>query len=40
MFVDGNGVKREFNGRVSGNRMEGTTRTQGGTQVKWSAVRA
>jgi SAM-dependent methyltransferase len=38
-FVDGNGIKREFNGRVSGNRMEGTTQTQGGTQVKWTAVR-
>jgi len=38
-FVDGNGIKREFNGRVMGNRMEGTTQTQGGTQVKWTAVR-
>jgi len=38
-FVDGNGIKREFNGRVSGNRMEGTTQTQGGTPVKWTAVR-
>ena len=38
-FVDANGLKREFNGRVSGNRMEGTTQTQGGTQVKWTAVR-
>ena len=39
-FVDGNGQKREFNGRVSGNRMEGTTQTQAGTQVKWTAVRS
>jgi SAM-dependent methyltransferase len=38
-FVDGNGIRREFNGRASGNRMEGTTQTQGGTQVKWTAVR-
>jgi SAM-dependent methyltransferase len=38
-FTDGNGQKREFNGRVSGNKMEGTTQTQGGTQVKWTAVR-
>jgi SAM-dependent methyltransferase len=38
-FVDGNGIRREFNGRVSGNKMEGTTQTQGGTQVKWTAVR-
>jgi SAM-dependent methyltransferase len=39
IFVDANGIKREFSGRVSGNRMEGTTQTQGGTQVKWAAVR-
>jgi SAM-dependent methyltransferase len=38
-FVDGNGIKREFNGRVSGGKMEGTTQTQGGTPVKWTAVR-
>jgi len=38
-FVDGNGIKREFNGRVSGGKMEGTTQTQGGTQVRWTAVR-
>ena len=39
-FTDANGTKREFNGRVSGNRMEGTTQTQGGAPVKWTAVRA
>ena len=39
-FTDANGTKREFNGRASGNRMEGTTQTQGGTPVKWTAVRA
>ena len=38
-FTDANGQKREFNGRVSGNKMEGTTQTQGGTPVKWTAVR-
>jgi hypothetical protein len=38
-FTDGNGQKREFNGRVSGSKMEGTTQTQGGTPVKWTAVR-
>ena len=38
-FVDANGLKREFNGRVSGGKMEGTTQTQGGTPVKWTAVR-
>jgi SAM-dependent methyltransferase len=38
-FIDANGLKREFNGRVSGGKMEGTTQTQGGTPVKWTAVR-
>jgi len=38
-FVDGNGVKREFSGQVRGDRMEGTTQTQAGTPVKWSATR-
>jgi hypothetical protein len=38
-FVDGNGAKREFSGQVRGDRMEGTTQTQGGTPVKWSATR-
>ena len=38
-FVDGNGVKRDFSGQVRGDRMEGTTQTQGGTPVKWSATR-
>jgi SAM-dependent methyltransferase len=38
-FVDANGQKREFNGRTRGNNMEGTTKTQGGTEVKWTAVR-
>jgi SAM-dependent methyltransferase len=39
-FVDGNGVKREFSGTVRGDRMEGTTQTQGAAPVKWSAARA
>ena len=38
-FVDANGQKREFNGRTRGSNMEGTTKTQGGTEVKWTAVR-
>jgi hypothetical protein len=38
-FVDGNGVKREFSGQVRGDRMEGTTQTQAGTPVKWTATR-
>ena len=39
-FVDGNGTKRDFSGRARGDRMEGTTQTQGGTQAKWNATRA
>jgi SAM-dependent methyltransferase len=38
-FVDGNGVKREFSGTARGDRMEGTTQTQGAAPVKWSASR-
>jgi SAM-dependent methyltransferase len=38
-FVDGNGVKREFSGTARGDRMEGTTQTQGATPVKWTAAR-
>ncbi len=39
-FTDANGVKRTFDGRARGDRMEGTTQTQAGTQVKWTAVRS
>jgi SAM-dependent methyltransferase len=38
-FLDASGVKRQFSGRVQGNRMEGTTQTQGGTPVKWTATK-
>ena len=38
-FVDGNGVKRQFSGRVSGEKMDGTTATQGGAKVNWTAAR-
>jgi hypothetical protein len=38
-FVDGNGTKREFTGRVAGSEMEGTTQSQGGAPVKWVARR-
>jgi hypothetical protein len=38
-FVDGNGVKREFSGTARGDRMEGTTQTQGAAPVKWTAMR-
>jgi hypothetical protein len=38
-LVDGNGVKRDFSGMVRGDHIEGTTTTQGGTSVKWTASR-
>ncbi|HSD40920.1 MAG TPA: class I SAM-dependent methyltransferase [Burkholderiales bacterium] len=38
-FVDGNGIKRQFTGRASGDKMEGTTAAQGGAKVTWTATR-
>jgi hypothetical protein len=38
-FTDANGMKREFAGRAQGDRLEGTTKAQGGATVKWAAVR-
>ena len=38
-FVDGNGTRRQFSGRATGDKMEGTTPTQGGAKVNWSAAR-
>jgi SAM-dependent methyltransferase len=38
-YVDASGVRREFSGRVSGNRMEGTFRAETGAEGKWSAVK-
>jgi SAM-dependent methyltransferase len=38
-FVDGNGIKRQFSGRVAGDKMEGTTAAQGGAKVNWTATR-
>jgi SAM-dependent methyltransferase len=37
--VDGGSVLREFNGRVTGDRMEGSFRTLGGTEGRWTATR-
>ncbi len=39
-FIDANGVKREFVGRVRADGMEGTSKTQGGTGIKWAAARS
>jgi SAM-dependent methyltransferase len=38
-YVDNNGVRREFSGRVSGNRMEGSFRTDTATEGRWVATR-
>jgi SAM-dependent methyltransferase len=37
--VDAAGVQREFNGRVTGDKMEGSFRTFGGTEGRWTAAR-
>jgi len=38
-YVDGKGVRREFGGRVTGAAMEGSFRTDGGQEGRWSAAR-
>ena len=38
-LVDGNGAKRAYTGRVSGNSIEGTVPTQSGTPASWKATR-
>jgi len=37
--VDGKSVRRDLTGRVSGARMEGSFRTDNGTEGRWSATR-
>jgi SAM-dependent methyltransferase len=39
VFTDANGQKRDFTGRVNGDKMEGTTAAQGGTRVKFAGSR-
>lgn len=38
-LIDNGSVRREFSGRVNGNRMEGTFRAETGAEGKWSAVK-
>jgi hypothetical protein len=38
-IVDQAGVKRNFSGRVNGNAMEGTLRTDAGAESRWTATR-
>ena len=38
-YVDGKSARRDLSGRVSGGRMEGSFRTDNGTEGRWSATR-
>jgi hypothetical protein len=38
-YVDPQGLRRDFSGRVSGSRMEGTFRDEKGADGKWSATK-
>jgi SAM-dependent methyltransferase len=38
-YVDAKSVRREFTGRVVGGRMEGTFRTDGGPEGRWTATK-
>jgi precorrin-6B methylase 2 len=38
-YVDGSGVRRDYTGRVSGGRMEGTFRADNGSDGRWSAAK-
>jgi hypothetical protein len=38
-YLDQKGVRRDFTGRVSGGRMEGTFRDEKGAEGKWTAVK-
>jgi SAM-dependent methyltransferase len=38
-YVDNGGVRRDFNGRVTGNRMEGSFRSETGAEGRWTATK-
>ena len=38
-YVDNAGMRRDFSGRVTGNRMEGSFRTDAGADGRWSAAK-
>ena len=38
-YVDNNSVKRDYAGRVTGGRMEGSFRADNGTEGRWSATK-
>jgi len=38
-YVDNNGMRRDFTGRVIGSRMEGSFRAESGAEGRWSATK-
>ncbi len=38
-YVDQSGMRRDFSGRVNGNRMEGSFRAENGAEGRWSAAK-
>lgn len=38
-YVDNNGVRRDYTGRVTGGRMEGSFRVDGGSEGRWTATK-
>ena len=38
-YVDNNGVKRDYTGRVTGGKMEGSFRSDNGAEGRWSATK-
>jgi SAM-dependent methyltransferase len=38
-YVDSNGVRRDYTGRVTGGRMEGSFRVDGGSEGRWTATK-
>jgi hypothetical protein len=38
-YVDNAGVRRDFTGRVTGNKMEGSFRADNGTEGRWTATK-
>ena len=38
-YVDNNGVRRDFNGRITGSKMEGSFRSESGGEGRWTATK-
>jgi hypothetical protein len=38
-YVDNNGVRRDFSGRITGNRMEGSFRGDNNSEGRWTATK-